>query len=141
MTQKEYLMDMLEYFTVDISRKALKPLVDTALDGFQMCTYLPTATSEGCAIGRKIPDMDAKVALEAIGNLFSVAIKGRQDLIPDEMQELGWQFLCDVQMLHDTSGYWDDVKGLSPRGTRELDKIIRYHGIDPEGFDKFANPN
>ena len=79
----------------------------------------------GCAIGRHMTEENAKKAQKIGGQINSYSIF---ELCPDNLKELGWDFLFQIQLLHDgQSLYWadeeNDVKTLSEKGLEFVGKI------------------
>lgn len=71
----------------------------------------------GCAIGRKL---SAKVAEHLVGSVVDCFT-----MLPEEMQELGCNFLNFCQYMHDQKFFWNE-NGLSDRGQAEKKKGIDY---------------
>lgn len=81
------------------------------------CYYYPVSDkSEGCAIGRLIKD---KELCKDFGcrNLSDVF-----EQIPNELQELGKEFLMELQNLHDLKENWNE-NGLSENGKEQAEFI------------------
>ena len=99
--QLDFLEDTVKYYSEDISRRAVKN---------SSCRY---RTNDGrkCAIGRFIPDdlYNEKIEEHCIDEIF------KYKCIPDELKELGVNFLRNIQHLHDFDSNWDDC-GLSSKG-------------------------
>lgn len=73
------------------------------------CCYTPTATSDGCAIGRWLD----KKTLDSICN--TVIVRDIEEKLPVWMFNLGLDFLTEIQTLHDMDDFWNPL-GLSPEG-------------------------
>jgi hypothetical protein len=73
------------------------------------CTY---SGEIGCAVGRIIEDKNLCEEFDGIG---SVEIDVVFYELPEEIQDLGLDFLQDLQDLHDSYLNWDQ-SGLSPNG-------------------------
>jgi len=96
----------------------------------QTCQYSPIeGVSEGCAIGRHIPDLNITVKLDALGSIESVKEEGGWSLIPRKLRNLGVGFLFEVQSLHDGNGYWDE-HGLTNEGKLRVDTIKRRFNLE-----------
>ena len=99
--QLDFLEDTVKYYSEDISRRAVNNY---------SCRY---RTNDGrkCAIGRFIPDdlYNEKIEEHSIGEIF------KYEFIPDELKELGVNFLYDIQHLHDNDSNWER-RGLSSEG-------------------------
>ncbi len=89
------------------NNRAERPHVDTASDDNCTCVYFPLKNSPGCAIGQHCPN--AKELSGAARNCF--------DKLPDWMQEMGVEFLDEIQRLHDFGRNWD-ANGMSTDGAR-----------------------
>jgi len=90
------------------------------------CEYLPTKTSEGCAIGRWLSKGDQKKVADNDWNNKSVRELGRMDgpeLNMSKFRGLPLEFLTSLQKLHDTKPYWDCL-GLSEQGTAQKNRIL-----------------
>jgi hypothetical protein len=99
--REEFLTDMLEYYSVD-------PIARRCKNSAGKCVYSPISPgSEGCAIGRHLPErlsaeLDDKYRVSN-NSVCNVEIF-RQ--LPKWMQELGMNFLGDMQALHDDDQSW-----------------------------------
>lgn len=121
-----------------LKEKQLSFLVETAehytaynrcVDINGVCTYSPAIVgkvgeSEGCAIGRKL-DTDLALKLDRLGSGASVKNKVIWNLLPEDMRELGQDFLSFVQDLHDTERYWNYM-GLSEQGLKKFFAIVKF---------------
>ena len=116
--QLALLNETIEYYSADpVGRRCITE---------RRCAYSPIklgleGTSEGCAIGRKIPaelaeELDAEIGGSAVGN---TDIFNR---LPEELKILTIQFLEVIQYLHDSNGSWDD-KGLTQLGKEKVEQI------------------
>lgn len=111
MTKKEFLEDTIAYYSEDVNRRCIKGT---------KCLYSPLnadkkGISKGCAIGRHL-DEELQLTLD---DADYTAVDGDEvfDSLPTWMQDLGQDFLYDVQRLHDLKNYWSD-KGLSSDGLK-----------------------
>ena len=91
------------------------------------CSYLPKeGVSEGCAIGRKIADKKLCAELDEFGYIGSTADETSSarvfNKLPQELQDLGQDFLNVVQQLHDSEYNWTET-GLSPVGVEKVETI------------------
>ncbi len=111
MTRKEFLDDMVAFYSEDVNRRAVES---------GACCYR-TRDGRKCAIGRYILD-----------ELYNDSIEGKNALhcnfssngmLPLSITSLGIYFLRQVQALHDSSGYWDE-NGLSEAGKEKYDEIV-----------------
>lgn len=117
MTKKEFLDDMVAFYSVDpIDRRAVN---------YDVCKY-KTTDGKKCAIGRWILDENYDKDFEGNGiqswKTYESTGKTILQSLPEEIQLLGDEFLRDVQNLHDNRTYWDD-KGLSVAGKINYDAI------------------
>lgn len=81
--------------------------------------------STGCAIGRKLTP---KKRLQ-LDKQFEGKPSGVEDVfdeLPKKLQELGEDFLSQLQGLHDTNNYWDE-KGLTEEGKQEVENIVGWY--------------
>ncbi len=127
MTTTELLLDALEYYTVDPkNRRCVLGL---------SCRYHPSSiskegTSEGCLIGRLLPE---ELALELDEkNLSIYTVFHHDDYIPlrkrvekiDPVFNAGNAiFLSNCQTLHDSNIYWGKT-GLTSEGKERLSRIL-----------------
>lgn len=81
-----------------------------------MCKYLDSKNRK-CAIGRFLSDKLCNILdnmpTPSVMNLIAF------EKLPNWMREMGRDFLCNVQRLHDGTLSWDD-KGLSKIGLERL---------------------
>lgn len=94
------------------------------------CYYSAQDNSMGCAIGRHLsPSLSIKLDGKEFLNNNGVSNAGVYNLLPEELKELGQEFLKSVQILHDRTLFWD-AKGLSDEGYNKNDSMIRqiYNG-------------
>lgn len=83
------------------------------------CQYYPQhEKTEGCAVGRLIKDKELCKKLDTLGGGTRKLFKH----LPAEVQELGVEFLVDLQLLHDYLYHWDQ-NGLTPRGKDKAEYI------------------
>lgn len=92
--------------------------------GDKKCLYVPIeGKSDGCAIGRHIADKKLCEKLDIEGEIGD---SNAFCMLPDNLQELGEDFLSEVQTLHDTDINWND-NGISTLGQYQADSIkIRF---------------
>lgn len=132
MTQTEFLLDTLEYYCEDTSRRCEK-------DG--RCRYHPSSlslsNSEGCAIGRHLPE-DLALKFDSKG---AVGVDRIFDKLPNNLRSLGEKFLDSIQSLHDVDYNWNvqDGKGLSTVGQNHLKYIISEYDLDKDLFADYFN--
>lgn len=132
MTKEEFLLDMIEYYATDPSRRSVSPE--------SRCTYYPAHNNtEGCAIGRHLPESGQKL-YDGLGVYSSIVEEiisgGVNDHRPKWMKDLPVPFLCDCQELHDGSEHWTST-GLSVKGKDCLRNLITSYLIDLNKFQKF----
>lgn len=89
------------------------------------CTYVGEI---GCAVGRLIEDKGLCARLDA-GFYSAISHKEVFCQIPESVQELGRDFLSEMQMLHDDIGYWTE-EGLSEQGLERYEKIKKEYCTD-----------
>src|SRR4051812_25883876 len=69
MTQKEFLLDTLEYYTTDVNRRCVST--------HDACFYSAInagkeGISDGCAIGRHLPSEEVKLQLDGKGTITAI---------------------------------------------------------------------
>lgn len=74
----------------------------------------------GCAIGRLLPDTLSKLIDRNYGE---VGLQKIWFLIPEEIQELGQEFLIELSCLHDNDKWWFNGK-LSEEGLEFYEEIL-----------------
>lgn len=128
-TKEEFLLDEIQYYEVDPeNRRCVRALTGK-------CVYSPITAdkqglSEGCAIGRKLPEGHAeRFDNEEIGAIFYIFHTGNEKVLPEWMLLFGESFLIDCQNLHDNSSYWQH-DGLSLGGKHFVKKICMRHDLD-----------
>lgn len=141
MTKEEFLLDTLEYYSSDLSRRCVSE------DG--KCYYSPKSTvttGNGCAIGRHLPDQ-LKESMDVASNgnpvtIHSLFTSGEYcnlfDEFPQELKTLGEPFLMYTQWLHDDPIYWSK-DGLTDAGRTELNRMIFAYDLNPDKFKKYIN--
>lgn len=131
-----FLTDTIRYYSEDVNRRCT--------DGFENCYYDPASVnkqdiSEGCAIGRHLPqELKEKIdnyygSLGAIDEVYEdyeeTGIKPEE--FPESLIELGLKFLTDMQCLHDYESHWQKG-GLTEAGKEYVDKIKDKYKLNPE---------
>lgn len=90
------------------------------------CTYVAHyPETQGCAIGRLIADKELCKKLDAIsGDDGGGSVKNPRvfNMLPKELQDLGQDFLLEIQCLHDNGNYWDE-NGIAESGLNEVNRI------------------
>jgi hypothetical protein len=121
--QLEFLEDMVEYYSADPKKRRNYD------EEHEVCQYLPISKeSEGCAIGRKISKRLAKKLDNFIGlgddygSGTSVDSDGVFELLPQKLQNLGQEFLIDIQKFHDEKEHWASKKTIKCRMDRIIEK-------------------
>lgn len=112
------LQDTVQYYSKDPDGR--RCIVD------DMCRYSPKtlgkeATSEGCAIGRLLPP---ELREELDINYYNKTVRYTSLFweLPQEVQDLGQDFLTMLQNLHDVDIYWDS-EGLTEKGEEMVKQI------------------
>ncbi len=88
---------------------------------------------QGCAVGRLIDDIELRKKLDRNHEGGETDVSSVFELLPDNVKELGVEFLTDLQALHDTKALWDD-KGLNVHGKDRVGQIKRNHNLNPPIF-------
>lgn len=126
MTQKQFLIDTLNYYTCDVTRRAYNELE-------KFCEY-KTSDGRKCAIGRFIPDDKYDKSIE--GNSIDSKNINIKNILPIEIQNLGTDFLLRVQQLHDSQLNWDENR-LTLCGISRIKTIIKNFNLNENDFEKF----
>lgn len=127
MTKEEFLLDTIEYYAEDTTRRAVQ-------SGF---CRLKTIDGRKCALGRFIPDEVYNIN-EYIEQASVLDLKDTKAL-SDEIIDLDTYFLKKVQGLHDKSEYWEKERGLTWDGRSQLEQIIKGFYLDKTQFEKYLN--
>lgn len=139
MTKEQFLLDALEYYTADVTRRNVNNI---------KCRYHPLhERTQGCMIGRHLPK-EGQIAYDnyEFSAGWRIVVKdilnGRlPDYRPEWMQGMDTDFLVECQRLHDYFPHWDK-DGLSHLGRIQLSTIIRDYNLNPDTFAKFLrSPN
>lgn len=101
-------------------------------EGTSNCQYSPTATSEGCAIGRKLPKELAHFLDVTPVSFSGKSVNSQEvfDLMPEELKRLGKRFLRELQSLHDRISNWNNL-GLSELGKT---RVLRMKALIANGY-------
>lgn len=140
MTQEEFLLDTLEYYSADTSRRCL---------GHGRCYYSPkglATTGNGCAIGRWLPE-SLKESMDTAydGNSLPVRLlfdskeySNFLSAFPDMLKLLSPVFLSAVQRLHDSDDNWSE-NGISDEGKKSAANLVKMFELDASKFHKYIN--
>ena len=91
-TREALLQDALDYYWG-------KPQHRCMVEGTShQCSYIPSKTSEGCAIGRLV---ELEVAKSLQESNASIHISTQFNKLPDWLKALGYNFLTRIQEMHD----------------------------------------
>jgi hypothetical protein len=90
-TREALLQDALDYYWGKPERQCLVKGYDT------MCSYTPSETSEGCAIGRLV-ELDVAEKLQETNSTINGSLF---PLLPEWLQAMGHNFLYALQTCHD----------------------------------------
>ena len=93
-TREEILQDAINYYWGKPERKCVD-------DTKGNCQYMPSMTSEGCAIGRLLPE-DIVDKLPPDAGVYDERVWTR---LPEWLKAMGQEFLKDLQILHDTGRF------------------------------------
>lgn len=113
-TREELLQDAINYYWGNAER--------LCVDGEGKCQYIPSKTSEGCAIGRLLP-------LDITESLVNTAVTDNRvfNALPTWLQDMGVEFLSKLQECHDFKAFRDkDGDEVYNRmcGHVDMDKIV-----------------
>lgn len=105
-----FLLDTAEYYNSK----------NRAIGKDKLCVYSCTNESKGCAIGRFLP----KAMARKFDNYSNSSIQNNEifNSLPEDLQNLGQDFLLKIQELHDGKSYWT-LKGLSSDGKTKVQNI------------------
>ena len=93
-TREEILQDAINYYWGKPERKCVD-------DTKGNCQYMPSMTSEGCAIGRLLPE-DIVDKLPPDAGVYDERVWTH---LPEWLKAMGQEFLKDLQILHDLSKF------------------------------------
>lgn len=93
-TREEILQDAINYYWGKPERKCVD-------DTKGNCQYMPSMTSEGCAIGRLLPE-DIVDKLPPDAGVYDERVWIH---LPEWLKAMGQEFLKDLQILHDLSKF------------------------------------
>ena len=93
-TREEVLQDAIDYYWGKPERKCVD-------DTKGNCQYMPSTTSEGCAIGRLLPE-DIVDKLPPDAGVYDERVWTH---LPEWLKAMGQEFLKDLQVLHDLSKF------------------------------------
>lgn len=110
--RKALLDETVKYYSEDTTRRCVNG----------RCFYSPknanNSNSEGCAIGRKIsPELQLRLDRQ---EFTGINITDNYNMLPDELKELGKDFLTELQSLHDDGRLWHGVTGLTEQGQNRV---------------------
>lgn len=115
-----FLQDTVQYYSEDLTRRA-------ASSNSGRCSYL-TDDGRKCAIGRHIVENTYSPGFEIspLSEIFKV--------LPNNVKALGYDFLSQVQSLHDKAINWNLTcnQGLTESGKHVVQRIINFHCISLE---------
>lgn len=136
MTQQEFLIDTLQYYLHDTTRRCVSKENNK-------CFYSPinanNKNSDGCAIGRHLNDDVQKNFDLLIGSSITHVLK-KPDLkskLPEFMQLFEPKFLTNIQAFHDDNKIWE-INKLSEYGKFKLNEIIDDFNFDKSLFEKYT---
>jgi hypothetical protein len=115
--RKQHLDSRLAVYLKDPTQRAFR---------LGICLYR-TPDGRKCFIGQDIPDEKYDSDLEGNGLLSTDNVIS---LLPKEVVELGIDFLCDCQELHDEGDNWNKV-GFTNIGQYEYDRIVEKYCTAP----------
>jgi hypothetical protein len=90
-TREELVQDAINYYWGKPERQCFVKGSTT------MCSYLPSETSEGCAIGRLV-ELEVAKKLEKENKALD---EDSFNLLPQWLKKMGQGFLMNIQMIHD----------------------------------------
>jgi len=124
--QLALLKDTIAYYSADTTKRCM---INTST-----CRYLGESLdkphSDGCAVGRLLTP-ELRLQFDRMFPDKTVHYKPLFNLLPQEVQAYGVDFLGDLQNLHDFSSYWDE-NGLSKDGLIRKDVIMSKYKLVEE---------
>lgn len=121
------LNDAVKYYSTDPqARRNVRTATANYYGVESLCVYSPETsgktTSEGCAVGRLIPtELATRLDQTYTGDSTVTKIF---DELPEDLKDLGLDFLADLQGLHDTEIYWDfENKDISEKGILKVKEL------------------
>ena len=125
--QLRLLKETIDYYSIDPNNRRS---LDTEMNpGLHLddanCIYSPHGKSQGCAIGRLIPkalanSFDSRT--ESIEEFGTPIVKDIFNELPTQLQELGINYLTNLQILHDSPFHWNE-EGLTDRGEEFVEEF------------------
>lgn len=99
-TREALLQDAIDYYWG-------KPEHQCLIEGSPtVCSYIPSKTSEGCAIGRLV-ELDVAEKLQETNESINDSLFA---LLPEWLQAMGFDFICALQKCHDNNIFKDKEK-------------------------------
>jgi len=98
-TREALVQDALDYYWGKLERLCVN-------EGSSICTYTPTETSEGCAIGRLV-ELEVAQQLQQVNHSLNSRLFA---FLPEWLQVMGEEFLRQLQRCHDTGRFVDRDK-------------------------------
>jgi hypothetical protein len=126
MTKEEFLLDTLEYYTEDTTRRGKEK-------GGACC--FRSAEGKKCAIGRFIPDEKYSNDMENTP-IYQLKANG---IFSADIIDLPENYLVHIQNFHDSDVCWGYEKELTWQGRERLEIIITDHKLEKELFQKYLN--
>lgn len=109
----------LEFITTE-----LQPYIDNpslrAINSKGLCVYLDKTTGNKCLVGKQIPKEKYKEEFEDESLYGSDKV---WESLPEEIKELGREFLSELQHLHDSSKFWSPE--FNKEGKTYLEETIK----------------
>lgn len=88
------------------------------VNALKSCVYFDPIRPYGCAVGRLVSE-DLRKAIQAkVEGTFNTSVSHIFNDLPQDVQELGTPFLCQLQIFHDRPECW------GPDGPSEYGKAI-----------------
>lgn len=115
--RRQHLDSRLKIYLDDPKQRATQP-------GRVPSCRFRTNDGRSCFIGQDIPDEKYE------GKMENMHIQDIITVLPESIQELGYDFLCTCQSLHDQEDYWIET-GLSTYGQSHYDRLITNYCTDP----------
>lgn len=117
-TRKEIIDETVDYYTKDVSRRALQ----ADKNGEMLCKYM-THDGKKCAVGRCMVNPSEKMTGTADrykrDDSYAPTV---EDELRDEYKGHPIAFWVELQQLHDRPSYWDS-QSLTALGVRVVDAI------------------
>lgn len=123
-TKLKIVEETVAYYSQDVKRRSV---FCDSLGNSTSCNY--NSQYEGCAVGRLIPKLERVKLDERFNNVTIKNIQKDSKFLPSDfpifsklLEDLGVDFLQDLQILHDSSSNWSE-QGLTLIGEQVIKQL------------------